>query len=80
MKRLVLPLAWVAIFLSWHCVASKVAEPVSEKEQASLEAGEDVLSVFVIMLVVGIASYHVLAVTRIPYTALLLVCPLHEAF
>jgi len=69
MQRMVLRLAWVAIFLSWHCVASEVAEPVSEKEKASLEAGEDVLSVFVIMLVVGIASYHVLAVTRIPYTA-----------
>ncbi len=51
--------------------ASGAAELQGEAE--NLEAGEDVLSVFVIMLVVGIASYHVLAVTRIPYTALLLV-------
>jgi len=80
MKGLVLLLAFVALVLPWHCVASKVAVPVSEEEKASLLAGEDILSVFVIMLVVGIASYHVLAFTRIPYTALLLVGPIYVAF
>jgi hypothetical protein len=79
MKVLGLGLALVALFLPGHFVASVVVEPVTDEEQASLEAGEDVLSVFVIMLVVGIASYHVLVVTKIPYTALLLVGPVVEA-
>lgn len=37
------------------------------------EGGVDVLAVFVIMLVIGVATYHILAITRIPYTALLIV-------
>ena len=37
------------------------------------ETGVSVLGTFVIMLVIGVASYHVLAFTRIPYTAILIV-------
>lgn len=37
------------------------------------ESGVAVLTVFAIMLIIGIASYHILAKTRLPYTAILIV-------
>ena len=63
----------VSIALLGQSRAAEVASVHVEAENT--EAGDDVLAVFVIMLVVGVASYHVLAVTKIPYTALLLVLP-----
>ena len=44
-----------------------------EQMEGSHEEGVSVLGVFTVMLVIGVASYHVLAFTRIPYTAILIV-------
>ena len=61
--------------LLMFCNLSLAAEvPASQQEaQESQEAGVSVLGVFTVMLVVGVASYHVLTFTRIPYTAILIV-------
>lgn len=70
-------------------IASESASPTSEASQASSpahapaheagpEEGEerkpvDVLSLFVIALLIGVFTHHVLKFTRLPYTALLMV-------
>ena len=55
------------------CAEGAAAPSAQEGSEEGSEAGVDVLAFFVIVLVIGIATYHVLAVTRIPYTALLIV-------
>lgn len=55
-------------------VSETAAAPTAEqRSEAGSDLGVDVLAFFVIVLVIGIATYHVLTVTRIPYTALLIV-------
>ena len=47
--------------------------PVTSASSEEGNGGVDVLAFFVVALVIGVATYHVLAVTKIPYTALLIV-------
>lgn len=54
------------------CCAQQ-ASSLQEETQGNQEEGVSVLGVFTVMLVIGVASYHVLAFTRIPYTAILIV-------
>lgn len=54
------------------------SEGSTEVPATNDEAGVSVLAVFVIMLVIGVASYHVLSFTRIPYTAILIVSLEHR--
>lgn len=46
---------------------------LQQETESTQEEGVSVLGVFTVMLVIGVASYHVLAFTRIPYTAILIV-------
>ena len=72
------PVPTAAIFysallpLSVYASSAAAPAPVSSASEEG-DGGVDVLAFFVVALVIGVATYHVLAVTKIPYTALLIV-------
>lgn len=69
---------WRALLLCllWHGIAQVRAETTeAQSTEENHEAGVSVLATFVVMLIIGVASYHVLAFTKIPYTAVLIVRP-----
>ena len=63
----------VLLPLSVYASSTAAPAPVSSASVEDGSGGVDVLAFFVVALVIGVATYHVLAVTKIPYTALLIV-------
>lgn len=75
---------WRFVALLYMCLAGWcVGETLSPSAEAAdhanveehAEGGVDELTFFVVVLVIGVATYHVLVVTRVPYTAMLIVRP-----